>query len=342
MSGEAVSPRTDHTPDAFLFPGNCARITRRHAHVQLSPKYGSRTHGVMVNYQLAGARNTPVVVVQGGISAGRVVCRRDGDAGDGWWEALVGPGRAIDLTRVRVLAIDWLTADDIGADTVATADQAAAIASLLDALGIESVYAFVGASYGAMTGLAFAAAYPDRVQELVAVAGADKPHPWATAQRSIQRGILRAGMANGCRDTALSLARQLAMTSYRCPRELARRFAVDPEGPGNDRRLPVEHWLAHVGDQFAAAYSLERYLALSESIDLHAVDPARVSVPTTLIGFDSDQLVPLGDLCRLQRALRAPTSLEVIESPFGHDGFLKEHKALRPLLAAITHAATTA
>ena len=53
-----------------------------------------------------GAPDAPTVVVQGGISAGRDVVADEGEAA-GWWQALVGEGRAIDLNRYRVLSIDW-------------------------------------------------------------------------------------------------------------------------------------------------------------------------------------------------------------------------------------------
>jgi homoserine O-acetyltransferase len=96
--------------------------------------------------------------------------------------------------------------------------------------------------------------------------------------------------------------------------------------------LPVEDWLEYHGHRFAQRFDSRRYLALSESIDLHDVDPARVRVPTTLIGFASDRLVPLADLCQLQQRLGAPAGLEVVETVYGHDGFLKEPERLAPLL----------
>jgi homoserine O-acetyltransferase len=51
-----------------------------------------------------------------------------------------------------------------------------------------------------------------------------------------------------------------------------------------------------------------------------------------LIGFPTDRLVPLADLCELQRRLRGPATLEVVDSPYGHDAFLKETGKLAPLL----------
>jgi homoserine O-acetyltransferase/O-succinyltransferase len=58
-----------------------------------------------------------------------------------------------------------------------------------------------------------------------------------------------------------------------------------------------------------------------------------VRVPSTLIGIASDRLVPLADLCELQRRAGAPASLHVIDSRYGHDAFLKETGLIGPLIA---------
>jgi homoserine O-acetyltransferase/O-succinyltransferase len=312
----------------------CVRAVRR---IRVAPRYGEGAREVDLRYLWTGATGAPTVIVQGGISAGRDVCATAGQALPGWWEALVGPGRAIDLGRVRVLAIDWLDVSDLDATAVTGEDQADALAGLLDALGIARIAAFIGASYGAMVGLAFAARHPHRVAELVVLAGAHRPHPLASAQRAVQRAIVRLGLDNGCVDDALSLARQLALTTYRGDGEFARRFAGAAEYRDGRFRLPVEDWLEHHGRRFVDRFGPRRYLALSESIDLHDVDPASVRVPATLIGFTSDRLVPLSDLCELQQRLGANATLHVIETPHGHDGFLKEHARLAPLLRETLH-----
>jgi homoserine O-acetyltransferase len=310
-------------------PFACQRGTRR---VRVTPRYGEGAVEIEVRYLWAGAPGAPTVIIQGGISADRDVCGTAEHAAPGWWESLVGRGRAIDLDQVRVLAIDWLDADNLHAPSVSSEDQADALAGLLDALGIARAEAFVGASYGAMVGLAFAARHADRVGKLVALAGAHRPHPYATAQRAVQRGIVKLGLDKGCVDEALSLARQLALTTYRSGEEIGRRFAGGAEYRDGRFQLPVEGWLEHHGRRFVARFDANRYLALSESIDLHDIDPKAVRVPATLIGFASDRLVPLADLCALQQCLGAPASLEVVETPYGHDGFLKEHERLAPLL----------
>jgi len=295
-------------------------------------KYGSEGRSVRVQYLWVGATGAPTIIVQGGISANRDVLTLSDDAAPGWWQPLVGAGRAIDLSRWQLLAIDWIGADDLGAAAVSSEDQADVLASLLVQLGIGRVHAFVGASYGAMVALAFAARHANALDRLVLLAGAHRPHPLATAQRSVQRAIVRLGQAGGQVTDALALARQLAITTYRGSGEFAQRFAGAAELRSDGFHFPVEDYLQHQGRRFAARFDAQRFLALSESIDLHDVAPERIRTPATLIGFPSDRLVPLADLCELQRRLQGPATLAVVESPYGHDAFLKETEQLAPLL----------
>src|SRR5204862_400073 len=161
----------------------------------------------------------------------------DADDTPGWWAALAGDGRALDTRRFRLLCIDWLGSDGTLDVPLDTADQADAIACVLDRLGIGRAAAFVGASYGAMVGLQFAARHPARLGALLAISGAHRAHPYAAAGRALQRRIVRAAQAGAgvagtggagaaCATSprvALSLARQLARLSYRTPEEFAER-----------------------------------------------------------------------------------------------------------------------
>ncbi|MBE1161326.1 homoserine O-succinyltransferase MetX [Dyella acidiphila] len=310
-------------------------LTAQHSsrRLNLQPKYGASVSSVDVRYQWTGAPDAPTVIVQGGISADRHVA--DSEQGKpGWWSGLVGDGQAIDLAHCRVLSIDWLTPADFDEQprAISSEDQADALAALVDALGIVQVSAFVGSSYGAMVALAFAARHPNKAEKLVLLAGAHRAHPLSTATRSIQRQILRLGQSTGQVEQALSLARQLAMTTYRGSEEFARRFESTPDYREGRFHFPVEDYLEHAGRSFVKRFDLERFLALSESIDLHEVAPEDVRIPATLIGFPSDRLVPLADLCELQRRLRGSATLEVVDSPYGHDAFLKETQQLAPLL----------
>ena len=298
--------------------------------IRLQPRHGTGARDVRLRWRLHGAAGAPLLAVLGGISADRCVV---GDAGEpGWWDALAGAGLALDPGRQRILGIDWLDARDLGTPAVDSADQADALAALLDALALPRLHALVGSSYGAMVGLAFAARHPQRLQHLIAIAGAHRAHPQAAALRAVQRAIVRFALENGDTVTGLALARQLAMIGYRSPRELARRFSAPSTLRDGRVRVAAEDWLDAAGARFAQRFDAERFLSLSESIDLHAVDPAAVRVPTTLIGFATDQLVPVADLCVLQRGLGAPCELHVLDSDYGHDAFLKEAAALGALL----------
>lgn len=305
---------------------------RRSVEIELKPRHATRAVRAELRYLWFGAEQAPTIIVQGGISAGRDVCSTPAHAEAGWWQDLVGPGKAVDTRRCRVLAIDWLDADALGIEVVTSEDQADALAALLDVLHIECAAAFVGASYGAMVGLAFASRHGQRIQRLIAVAGAHRPHPLASAQRAVQRGILELGLETGREADAVSLARQLALTTYRGSAELAERFDGPAERVGGAWQRPVEAWLQHGGQKFAEQCTARRYLSLSQSIDLHTIDPANIELPVNLIGIASDRLVPLADLCALQRALPRGASLDVIDSACGHDGFLLEHTQLAPLI----------
>lgn len=300
--------------------------------VRLQPRYGRAPVEVAVRYFWHGAVGVPTVIVQGGISATRKVCSVGGAAG--WWDELVGRGAAIDLERCRVLSIDWLACADLGGVcAVSSEDQADALAALLDVLGIARVQAFVGSSYGAMVGLAFAARHAARLGRLVAISGAHRSHPLATALRAIQREIVRGGISRGDVDGALALARQLAMTTYRGADEFAERFDAAPEFRDGRFHFPVEDYLGAAGRKFVGRFDARRYLSLSESIDLHRVDAAAVGVPCDLVAVSSDRLVPSADLRALAAELGAAARYHEIDSRYGHDAFLKETGRISALVA---------
>ncbi|OYW76318.1 MAG: alpha/beta hydrolase, partial [Asticcacaulis sp. 32-58-5] len=115
-----------------------------------------QSHAIGRVYGPAGA---PMVIAVGGISASRVLFQKEDstDTAPGWWEGVAGPNQALDLNHWRVLSIDFapsLPADQVY--TISTHDQARLVKLLLDQLGVDEVHDFIGASYGAMIGLAFA------------------------------------------------------------------------------------------------------------------------------------------------------------------------------------------
>lgn len=304
---------------------------------------GGSLPGAVLAFERQGPAEAPVVVVLGGISAGRHVSAHRAVHGPGWWEGFVGDGLAIDTTRYQVLAFDWLggagnsTAPAAGEPFpfVAAEDQAAALHWLLQALRIERMAALVGSSYGGMVGLQFAASFPQQLARLVAIAAAHESHPQASAWRAVQRGIVELGLRTGTGSEALALARGLAMTTYRTPGELRERFRGVPVFDGARVRFPVQDWLEARGEEFAAQWLPEQFLCLCHSIDAHRVEPAAVVVPTWLCGFLGDQLVPASQVRELAGALPQLRLHREVPSRYGHDAFLKEHHAVSALLREV-------
>jgi homoserine O-acetyltransferase len=302
--------------------------------------FGGRLEPVQLAYRLAGARGAPVVAVLGGISAGRNVFSLQPGA-PGWWEDAIGPGRALDTDRFRVLGIDFLggshrsTGPAQGGTfpSISAFDQARALVALMDVHGIERLQASLGASYGGMVTLALAQAYPGRVRHAVVLSAAHRTHPMSTAWRSVQRAIVRYALGHGEGARGLVLARALAMATYRSAREFDERFPGAPEATPDGFRFPVETYLMARGESYAAVYKPEAFVCLSESIDLHRVEPEAIRVPTTLLGVQEDQLVPLSDMRDLRDRHGGNCSLVEISSIYGHDAFLKETEVLRDLLA---------
>jgi homoserine O-acetyltransferase len=278
-------------------------------------------HAVEIGYELVGPADAPVVLAAGGISAHRHVVASEAFPEAGWWQVQSGIG--LDTRRVRVLAIDWLGADGSLDVVIDSADQADAIAAVLDALGIDRVAALIGSSYGAMVGLQFAARYPQRVGRLVAISGAHRSHPYASAWRALQRQAVALGQLQCDASQGLALARQLAMLSYRTPGEFAERFDGGPTLVHGRVRVAAEDYLEHCAATWIARTSPTAFLRLSESIDLHTIDPRTVSVPTTVVAIAEDRLVPLEDLFALAEAL-PHSEIRVLRSKFGHDAFLTE------------------
>lgn len=303
--------------------------------------FGGRLQDVQVAWRIAGAVDGPLVVALGGISSGRYVA--NDEQRRGWWHAIVGPGQAIDTRRCQVLGIDFLGGSgettgpqrgDNQFPAISAYDQAAMLHALLEHLGVPTVRAIVGASYGGMVALAFAERWPRGAEHIVVISAADRSHPLSTAWRSVQRAIVRYALTMNDGPEGLRLARALAMATYRSAEEFATRFAGEPRRLESGRfEFPVESYLLARGDAYAQSYVPEAFVCLSESIDLHQVDPVRIRVPATLVAIKEDQLVPIGDMRSLAARLGEHGELVELSSLYGHDAFLKEGDALQPVLA---------
>lgn len=126
------------------------------------------------------------------------------DPEPGYWDAIIGPGKAIDTNRFYVIASDTLVNANVHDEHVVTTGPASidprtgrrygldfpvvtirdfveVQAGLLDSLGIERLHAVIGASMGSLQALEWAVAYPERVERMVSVIGAGRMRPWEIA-----------------------------------------------------------------------------------------------------------------------------------------------------------------
>jgi len=302
--------------------------------------HGDSLADAHIAWRLVGPGAAPVVVALGGISAHRFVAA---PRTEGWWHTLVGPGLGLDTDRYRVLGVDYLggrgdsTTPAAGGSfpPISAWDQARALAHVVTALKVGPVHAILGASYGGMVAMAFASLHPALTRRIVVVSAAARSQPQATAVRSLQRRIVREALARGDGAAGLKLARALAMTTYRTAGELAQRFSGEPVREGDRFRFPVEDYLFARGDDYVRHYRPESFLALSESIDLFAIDAAGIGAPVTLIAVREDQLVPVADMRQLAARIGAHGRLIEVSSICGHDAFLTEGVMLRPIIEQI-------
>ena len=300
---------------------------------------GSNT---LPRYTLVGRTDAPIVVALGGISATRHVVFQPGtgSAMNGWWANIAGEGKAIDLGRWRVLGLDFM---DGGRDAtgrprrvVTTHDQANFLARVLRSIGIDRVHAVVGSSYGGMVALAFAERFPELLDRLIVFSAAHESHPMSTALRTLQRRVVELGLDTGRGADGLSIARGIAMTTYRTAGEFGDRFTSTPlvGARRGEALFEVDAYLRDRGARFVAAMRPERFLALSLSTDLHRVDPSRITTPTTLVAAEGDSVVPREQLVALAAQLRGDAHIQDLPTRVGHDAFLVETARVSAILTA--------
>lgn len=290
-------------------------------------------------YTLVGRTDAPVVVVLGGISASRHVVFGETGAEAGWWSGVAGEGKSIDIQRFRVLGLDFM---DGGRDAagrprrvVTTHDQANFLARVLRSVGVERVHAVVGASYGGMVALAFAEQFPRMLDRLVAISAPHESHPMSTALRTLQRRVVELGLDTGRGTDALSIARGIAMTTYRTAAEFGERFSSTPlVGDRGQPQFEVDAYLRNRGARFVATTRPERFLALSLSTDLHRVDPSRITAPITIVAAEGDSIVPREQLDTLASRVSGARNLIELPTRVGHDAFLVETARVSSILSA--------
>ncbi|MGV0642771.1 homoserine O-acetyltransferase MetX [Mycolicibacterium sp. XJ879] len=287
----------------------------------------------------------------------------------GWWDGIAGPGAAIDTDRWCAVATNVLGGcrGSTGPSSqhpdgkpwgsrfphVTVRDQVEADIAALKALGITEVAAVIGGSLGGARALEWMVGHPDKVRSALLLAIGARATADQIGTQSTQVAAIKAdpnwhgGNYYGTEtspDVGMSLARRIAHLTYRGEVELDNRFANDAQGAEDPRaggRYAVQSYLEYQGDKLVARFDAGTYVALTESLSSHDVGRGRggveaalrgCAVPAVVGGITSDRLYPL----RLQEELAALlpncAGLQVIDSIYGHDGFLVEMDAVGKLI----------
>jgi homoserine O-acetyltransferase/O-succinyltransferase len=225
---------------------------------------------------------------------------RDGAAGKalGWWDGMIGPGKAFDTSRYFVVATNLLggcrgttgpSSPDpatgapygTGFPVITVADMVRTERAFLDALGIERLAAVAGGSLGGMQAFEWAILYPDQVDAVVAIASTHALHPQGMAWNAIAReAIMRDPDWQGghyygtgrAPEAGLGVARMVGHVTYLSGEALDTKFGRRLQDSDDLRytltepEFQVESYLRHQASSFVRRFDANTYLYTSRAL----------------------------------------------------------------------------
>jgi homoserine O-acetyltransferase len=225
---------------------------------------------------------------------------RDGTAGKGlgWWDGMIGPGKAFDTDLFYVVSTNLLggckgttgpsstdpaTGEPYGADfpVVTVADMVRTERAFLTELGIDRLAAVAGGSLGGMQALEWAILYPDQVDAVVSIASTHALHPQGLAWNAIAReAIMRDPAWQGGRyygtgrapDAGMGVARMVGHITYLSAQALDEKFsrrlqfADDVRYTITEPEFEVENYLRHQAGSFVKRFDANTYLYISRAL----------------------------------------------------------------------------
>ena len=343
----------------------------------LDLELGGRIEAVTVAYRTWGRLNAA------GDNAVLVLHALTGDslaAGPGgWWEPLIGPGRALDTDRAFVICAnilggcqgttgpasdDPLTGRPYGMrfPLITIGDIVNAQRALVERLGVRKLVA-IGGSIGGFQALEWATRHPELVSGVVPVAATGALDAQGVAMNEIGRRAIMADpdwrggsyAAEGVFPSrGLAIARMVGMVTYHSKESMDLRFGRNPATrpvlyPSFGPTFDVEGYLHYHGDALTKRFDANSYLYLTRAMDLYDVGRdggeiawlRRIEAPVSLVGIRSDWLFPPARSARLGDRLRElgkDVEYHELDSPHGHDAFLKEWEqmteAIGPFVSA--------
>lgn len=254
------------------------------------------------------------------------------DRKPGWWNNLIGPGKAVDTSRFFVVCANVLggcqgstgpssTNPETGRPYgvlfpfVTIRDMVRAQKLLLDHLGVAEVHATIGGSMGGMLALLFAIEYPHLVRRVLAMATTGRESAQAIAFNEVGRQAIMQDPAwnrgDYARDSGprvgLAIARMMAHITYLSDASMDRKFGRRKKETAHqdaytfDIQFEVESYLRHQGQSFINRFDANSYLYITRALDQFDLAQAYgslerafapVEAETLVVGFTSDWLFP--------------------------------------------------
>lgn len=237
------------------------------------------------------------ILLHTGLSASSHAHSTDINPKPGWWERFIGPGAPLDTDKYFIICTNVIggcygstgpsSIDPANNQRYATRfpivtleDMVRAQFKLLDAFGVDKLYAAVGSSLGGMQSLAAGTLFPERIGKIVSVSGCARSHPYSIAMRHTQRQVLMMD-PNWSRGfyyddipphAGMKLAREIATITYRSGPEWEQRFGRRRADPSKPPALCpdflIETYLDHAGEKFCLQYDANSLLYVSKAMDL--------------------------------------------------------------------------
>jgi len=249
----------------------------------------------------------------------------------GWWEAMIGPGKGIDTDHFHVICANILggckgttgpgsinpaTGTPYGAafPNITIGDIVDAHAFLLKHLGIERLYAVIGGSFGGMQVLEWSIRYPDMPERCICLASAASLSAQALAFDIVGREVITSdpGWAEGNYygtgtqpSNGLAAARMLGHITYLSPEIMTQKFGrKKKECPAGERfrtRFEVESYLQYQGEKFVERFDSNSYLHITQAMDNYDLSETYGDLKTAfknvkarflIVALSSDWLFP--------------------------------------------------
>ncbi|PWB49650.1 MAG: homoserine O-acetyltransferase [Candidatus Methanoperedenaceae archaeon] len=287
-----------------------------------------------------------------------------GEKKPGWWDEMIGPGKAFDTDKYFVIcsnvlggckgstgpsSINPVTNRPYGLDfpTITIKDMVNAQKRLIDHLGIEKLLCVVGGSMGGMQALQWAASYPEMVCSVIPIATTLKHSPQQIAFNEVGRLAIMAdpdwkgGNYHGLSVAArgLSVARMIGHITYMSDSSMSEKFgrrfrnSKIPSKFGTE--FEVEGYLHYHGDNFVKRFDANSYLYITKALDYFDLSNGRtlfevfksIRAKFLIMAFKSDWLYPTyqsKEILKICKLAGIEATYCEINSTYGHDAFLLE------------------